>query len=178
MGGAISISANNDTAELITKIWGEVGAFETMPSMAALKYPPHLTFAIYDQIDVRQLQDTVKSLFSGVGCVRVIFDKLRYFDASPLVLWASPKEPDILRELHAEIHDRIDPMGCHELYRPANWIAHCTLGNNISDTSRADALAYAEADFQPFEVIFDSVDCISFPPVSVASQLALQQSNS
>ena len=45
---AVSVKSANATADAILSLWDQVGLFEDSPSMRALNYPPHITFAIYD----------------------------------------------------------------------------------------------------------------------------------
>ncbi|MFY0612941.1 MAG: 2'-5' RNA ligase family protein [Hyphomicrobiaceae bacterium] len=166
MAGAISLSANNDTSEHIEQLWREVGRFESAPSMSSLNYPPHLTFAIYQQIEVLLLQDAVDHVFRDVTPLSLTFDGTRSFDASP------QSQSDLL-QLHAAIHKRINPIGCHEHYQPDSWVPHCTLGAQITDSRRDEALEFAGKRIEPFNVVFDRVDCISFPPLQVVSSLKL-----
>ena len=75
--------------------------------MEELHYPPHFTFAIYDDIDIEQIRTAVSRVFEGLTPVKVIFDRIDYFDAQPLVLWASPRDPTRLQALHRSINRRI-----------------------------------------------------------------------
>ena len=48
MAIAINIRADNGSASQVERLWDQVAAFEDEPSMRALGYRPHFTFAIYD----------------------------------------------------------------------------------------------------------------------------------
>jgi hypothetical protein len=45
---AINIRSDNDSAGEIVRLWHQVAVFEAEPSMRALGYRPHFTFAIYE----------------------------------------------------------------------------------------------------------------------------------
>jgi 2'-5' RNA ligase len=173
MRGAIGLAANNQSSEPIYEHWERVGSFEDVPSMGALDYPPHFTLAIYDQIDGQQLVDVAGAISENASAIRIVFDRIRYFESSPLVLWASPRENARLQEMHQEVHKRIDPAICRENYRPNRWVAHCTLGTRVQATRRNDALSYAAAPIEPFEVVFDTIDCVEFPPVRLTDRITL-----
>jgi len=173
MGAAISIVANNDSQKRIVALWEQVAEFEATPSMHSLNYPPHFTFAIYQNIEADDLCETVKDVFSKTPQVRITFNNIRYFDASPLVLWASPEDNSELHHLHTALHNKIDSTLCDELYRPQHWIAHCTLGTNILEARRIDALSFASMPFEPFEVIFDTIDLIEFLPIRIVETITL-----
>ncbi len=173
MGSAIAISVNNDTGEHIKRLWRKMNEFEQEPSMEALCYPPHFTFAIYEDANIDHLGEAVSDVFGDVGMIHLEFDQIGHFDASPLVLWASPRNAEILADLHAAIHGRIDPTTCHEHYRTEMWVPHCTLATEIATSSREAALIFAEKDIAPFDVVFDAVDYISLPPVAIACRRSL-----
>ena len=51
MGSAVSIAADNGSADVIRDLWHHVSAWEASPSMEALNYPPHFTFAICKDLE-------------------------------------------------------------------------------------------------------------------------------
>lgn len=173
MGAAIGIVANNDSNERIIELWNKVSEFEDTPSMLSLNYPPHITFAIYPDIDVAHVCAAVRDVFAYTHQIRVGFDEIRFFDASPLVLWASPKDGFDLSQMHAAIHAKIDPELCDELYRPKQWIAHCTLATAILDVKREAAISFAATIFEPFDVVFDTIEVVEFPPVQIVERIVL-----
>jgi len=173
MGCAICVAASNSSKEKICNLWDGVSRFEKAPSMRALSYPPHFTFAIYSEMDVQELQDKLGNIFKGVLPISVTFDQIRHFDASPLVLWLSPKNNSALAALHSKIHSIVSQHQCSENYRPSRWIPHCTLATDILEAKRAEALKYASAKIDPLEVIFDRVDFIDYPPIRIAESIFL-----
>jgi 2'-5' RNA ligase len=174
MAFAISIKAVNDTAGLITALWDEVAHFESRPSMATLGYPPHLTLAIYNDVSPVRLRAALREAFDGIFPLRLTFTRLSIFK-DPLVLWADPSVPALLATAHARVHACIDPRLCHPHYRPGAWVPHCTLGTEIPENRREEAMAFAARPIQAFEVIFDVADCVSFPPLSVIDEQLLAQ---
>jgi len=147
--------------------------FEDQQSMRMLDYPPHITFAIYEHVDREILVNAARALAAQTGPICIIFDAIRFFDANPLVLWASPQDASKLRLLHATVHLQVSPAKCHEHYRPKAWIPHCTLGTHIQPEHRNRALAFADEPIEPFEVTFDRLDCVTFPPVRVVDSTML-----
>lgn len=173
MGGAIGIVATNSSKFLIEDLWKKVGIFEANPTMKALNYPPHLTFAIYPEIKMEELQNVARSIFNGQNELTLKFTELRCFENDPLVLYAHSSNVTKLTRLHTEIHRKIDPLHCDEYYRPDKWVAHCTLGTGILSEAREEALAFMSKSFEPIEVVFDAVDCIEYPPISITERIPL-----
>jgi 2'-5' RNA ligase len=172
MAFAICLKAANDTAEPIRTLWQEAARFEMRPSMASLDYPPHLTLAVYRDVAPDRLKAVLGDALAGTSALRVTFTRLRFFD-DPLVLWVDPSPSAPLAHLHARVHARIDPGLCHPHYRPGAWVPHCTLATQIPSERRADAIAFAARPIPAFEVVFDTADCVSFPPVVVIDERPL-----
>jgi hypothetical protein len=172
---AINIRADHASAGEIERLWGQVAAFEVEPSMRALGYRPHFTFAIYDppSISEKTAWDAMQAAVIDEPQLRIEFKRIRWFEGSPLVLWAEPTSNEALSRIHSSISAAIDPAHCRPHYRPGMWTPHCTLGTRIDDESRGDALAFARSFDRRIEVLFDVVDCVAFPPVRIISEQRL-----
>ncbi|WP_439364550.1 2'-5' RNA ligase family protein [Bradyrhizobium sp. DASA03005] len=175
MALAINIRSDDPSAKQIEALWDEVAAFESQPSMRALAYRPHFTFAMYDtpEITAEIAWDTMLRAVGGEGQLLVAFKRIRWFAGPPLVLWAEPEFDETLVRWHASISAAIDPAFCRLHYRPGNWRPHCTLGTQIADAKRDDAIAFAQSFDGSISVLFDVVDCVSFPPVRVVAEQGL-----
>lgn len=175
MALAINIRADNESAREIERLWKQVAMFEAEPSMRALGYRPHFTFAIYDgpEIDEKTAWDTMLAAVAGERQLRIVFKRIRWFQGSPLVLWAEPEADETLARIHGAIIAAIDPAHCRPHYRPGAWTPHCTLGIAIADERRDDAMAFARAFDRSIEVLFDVVDCVALPPVRIIAERKL-----
>lgn len=175
MALAINIRSDHSSAEQIEALWDEVATFENQPSMRALNYRPHFTFAVYDrpEITAKTAWEAMLRAIGGEGQLLVEFRRICWFEGPPLVLWAEPKVDETLARWHSSISAAIDPTFCRLHYRPGNWRAHCTLGTQIADGMRDDAIAFAQSFNRSITVLFDVVDCVAFPPVRVVEEHAL-----
>ncbi|MBR0790088.1 2'-5' RNA ligase family protein [Bradyrhizobium manausense] len=175
MALAINIRADNSSADEIERLWDQVGAFEATPSMRALRYRPHFTFAIYDgpAVDEETAWTAMLAAVAGETQLRIAFERIRWFEGSPLVLWAEPSVDEALARIHRAVSATIDPAHCRPHYRPGAWTPHCTLGTGIADERRDDAIAFARAFDRSIEVMFDVVDCVVFPPVRIVAEQRL-----
>ena len=170
---AISLKSVNSTADPIRSLWEQVSLYEGAPSMAALDYPPHITLAVYDDVDPALLKAALRRSFTGRPTLRLTFRRLCFFDSNPLVLWADSSPSPTLAEAYSAVHACIDPAKCHRRYRPGAWIPHCTLGTQIKYEHRAEAVAFTARSIETFDVLFDVADCVSFPPVAVLDEQTL-----
>ena len=170
---AVSLKALGPSAAPIHALWREAGAFEDVPSMAALGYAPHLTLAVYEAIAPERLVAVVAEAFAGMAAPAVAFAGVRRFDGPATVLWAAPEAPEALGDFHAAVHRVIDPALCHPHYRPGAWVPHASLATAVPAAARARALAWAARPRAPFTVVFDVVDAVRFPPVAVLAERRL-----
>ncbi|MEZ2222377.1 2'-5' RNA ligase family protein [Rhizobium sp. RCC_161_2] len=170
---AISLKCTNDTATPILDLWRKASRFETTPSMQALNYPPHLTLAIYGDIAPEQPLEVMRKVFRDTPSISVEFSGIHHFPNETLVLWARPIDDSVLRRMHQAIHRQIDPMLCHEHYRPGHWRSHCTIAMNIPKEQAAAALRWAAETPARFVVTFDIADYIGFPPVEILEEVKL-----
>ncbi|TIX91900.1 2'-5' RNA ligase family protein [Rhizobium sp. P44RR-XXIV] len=170
---AIVLKCSNASATPVTDLWREASRFETTPSMAALHYPPHLTFAVYQDIDVPLLFATAQKAFGNTPPLLVEFSGIDHFPNDMLVLWARPADDRVLRQMHHAIHEEIDPALCHEHSRPDRWQPHCTIAMKIKASAAEQALEWAAGTEARFTLTFDAVDCISFPPVEILREVKL-----
>jgi 2'-5' RNA ligase len=175
MAIAINLRADDASAGEVERLWDQVAAFEDEPSMRALGYRPHLTFAIYDspEIEAKTAWEAMLRAVNSDAQLRIAFKRIRWFSGPPLVLWAEPTSDPALARWHAAIGEAIDPAHCRPHYRPGAWTPHCTLGTRIADAKRDDAIAFARSFDQDITVLFDVVDCVTFPPVRVIAEQRL-----
>ena len=173
MKAAINLRCDNTTANPIYEIWEAVGAFEETPSMLSLEYPPHFTFAIYEVFDLKMLSATMGKISKNCQPITVKFSEISLFDVERLVLWLKAEDEAPLRNIHEQIHNMIDPSTCIDYYTPQIWQPHCTIGMNFGNKMREAALEFASRPFEPFDVKFDILDCVTYLPVTVHKEVNL-----
>ena len=173
---ALTVKSLDVTANAIMSLWDQASAFEDFPSMRALNYPPHISFAIYESPAAsEQLAIAmIAKIAEGRTAIELRFDRIRTFDGPPLVLWADPEPKTALRDIHDQIHAAIDPGLCHPHYRPGSWVPHCTLAMRICADRNTDAQAFANAFCGGLRVTFDIIDCVRLEPLNVAAESRLR----
>ena len=140
-----------------------------------MHYPPHITFAVFDQIEEGKLTSAVEALSSALSPVVVAFDRIRHFDTpSSIILWAAPADPSHLASIHRQLHGLFDRDHCRSNYLPEAWVAHSTLAVSVAPTKRREAMAFTEVKIATFEVVFDVIDCARFHPVEVIHETKLR----
>ena len=171
---AINIRSDDPSSHRIRALWQSASAFEKWPTMESLAYPPHITVAIYPEIDVPTLSSALEEAFGGMRKLIIPFRRLGYFESpDAIVLWASPEIPEVFRTAVAKVHTRIGIDRCAPYYRPEAWVPHCSLALSAGLDRRDAAIAFANRPIESFEVVFDLADCVSFLPVKVLQECRL-----
>src|SRR5258708_21965497 len=170
---ALGVKSVNASAGAIIALWDQVSIFEEVPSMRALNYPPHITFAIYDAPEVPKEMAiaAMERAAQGRSTIEITFNRIQAFDGPSLILWADPEPKEVLLEMHQKIHSAISPEFCRTHYRPRNWMPHCTLATRTAASRNADALTCAKGFRGGSRVIFDVADCIALQPLKVVAEI-------
>lgn len=170
---AVNIRADNASASAVRSLWDDCEQFETVPSMRRLRYPPHITLAVYDKLP-QGFPDTLGPVFAQTKRLEIKFQALGHFQAPHgIVLWVAPGDSDRLASLHESVHALIDPNLCRLNYQPGRWVPHCSIATAVDAGAQEAALQYAAEAIDPFVVIFDVADCVSFSPVKIMMETQL-----
>ncbi len=174
MAFSINIRSDNDSANAIRSLWRQCSALEKTPSMEALNYPPHITLAVFDEIDSRPLYAAFDAVFASVPPISLRFENLDHFvTPNAVVLWAAPSSSQQLKLVHHHLHSLLTAEQCRSTYLPGTWVPHCTLASTIASNRKVEAIDFARQAIDPFEVHFDVADCASFVPVEVLRERTL-----
>ncbi len=165
---AINLRSDHESAEAIRYLWEKCSSFEASPSMAALDYPPHITLAVYDEMNTELLFAALDEAVVGIPHLTIRFEHLGHFVAPhAIILWAAPTLNEGANLLYERAHSFINSGLCRPSYRPGIWVPHCSLATDIDPSRKAEAIDAANRPIEPFDVVFDVADCASFPPVEV-----------
>jgi 2'-5' RNA ligase len=170
---AVSIRSDNASSLPFHRLWDEAARFESRPSMRSLNYGPHITFGVYDRISLAEIDNFLREK-SKEKSIELLFEDIRYFNTSPLVLWMPPLPIHHLLQIHSSLHDRIDPSICHEYYRPGRWVPHCTIAFEVLERNRDRAISFAGCPIAPFTSVFDVVDLVRYHPLKVLLEYRLR----
>jgi 2'-5' RNA ligase len=170
---AINIKTTDASAAPLLGLTAEYRLLKASPTSVPSNYPPHITLAIYDNIPFADLRDALRHVFSGQPALHLRFTRIATFEQPSLVFWAAPELSEALNRAHASLHRLIDPALCHEHYRPNTWAPHCTLAMSLPSQAVSEARALAARTMQPFDVKFETADCVEFHPIQVIEECTL-----
>ena len=176
MGVALTLKATGRSARFIRDLWQRVGKFETAPSMAALGYAPHISFLVCDEAAPDELARIALPILREMPRLTVTFSRMDWFLTPRRVLWAAPDEHSVasLLAAHEALHAALPRVHCQPHYALRNWIPHCTLGLAFREDEFQAAERCAKQALAPTDVVFDTADVITFPPIKVFEEATLR----
>lgn len=142
--------------------------------MHSLQYPPHITLAVYDEIEHESLIKIIDKEIQDLPKLTVTFESFSYFETpQSIVICAKPIQHSGIAEFHKRLHSNTGIDNCRPSYRPGNWIPHCTLATDVEHRQREKVMALVNKGFKTFSVTFDAADCAYFKPVKVLHEWPL-----
>src|SRR6266702_7906393 len=103
MAFAITLLFSSEIADAVSARWTRLADAGLSRSMLDLKYPPHVTLAVYDALEVDAAVASLDRAFDNVGQIPVTSTEFSTFGTGSGVCYAAlAPSPDLMR-LHAAI---------------------------------------------------------------------------
>jgi 2'-5' RNA ligase len=164
MAFAVTLLFDADIAAAIAARWDLLAAEGISRSMLDLGYPPHVTLAVYDELDVEAAVVSLDRAFGGVAQAPVSLTGFATFGAGSGVCYAALEASPELDALHATI---MDAMGrpCRPHYQRGHWTPHCTLAVRMADAEMDRARGVLGPDWRAIAGVFEAAELVEFEPV-------------
>jgi hypothetical protein len=136
-------------------------------SYAALGFPPHISLASFDAVDVRTLESIIKDFSHDHHKFRVDMPSIGSFLTEKRVIFLAPALTRPLMEFHADFYRRLRQPGMvfDPMYGPGHWVPHCTLDLRLSAKEYSEKMALC-GEFEPIrKAAIESVGMIKYYPV-------------
>jgi len=172
---AAVIYFNEQTEKTIRDIWKSLNSPLLAPAMDEKGIRPHLTLAIYDQLECCSCQKALGYLKKQIHTINLNFTYFGIFHYSnPIVFMAPPLEKQ-LKNIHEQIHDCLQKRGSGpwEIYLHDNWVPHCTLA---MDFNKEQLPAVMERCLQlslPIKTPAVQIGIVEFDPIQPVFEIDL-----
>ncbi|MEX2541852.1 MAG: 2'-5' RNA ligase family protein [Trueperaceae bacterium] len=166
MALAVELYFDARTEEAVTALRGEVHAAGIAPSPALEGSRPHISLSVVETDDADLLAGVVSEFAEGAWQSKVRLGAVSSFASGQGVLYLAPVPTLSLLELHSWFHVCLRPAGLEsrQLYRPGQWIPHCTLEMGLSGSQLASAFDACWRSFNPIDGRLVAAGVVSFPP--------------
>ena len=102
------------------------------------KTRPHITMAVFNDIDEKKCIDLLKEFVKDVKAIPAFLDSVAMFNDTKVV-FLNPTMTKSMYQLHDDLYEKLkefDTQGW-EWYMPDGWVPHCTIALNGEDDDEA-----------------------------------------
>lgn len=147
------------------------------PAKIRIPLRPHITLGIYDTIDCDDCECRINEISFDLVMKSIEFISLGIFVNPDRVLFLSPVTNAILLHTHQLIHEELAPhtSGSWEIYKPGNWVPHCTIANDIEEQDLNKAVSVLADLVLPFKAGISQIGIVEFDPNQAIFQVDITE---
>jgi 2'-5' RNA ligase len=163
---AIPLYFDVKTESIIQSAWQELAEEGVAPYMFGSGIRPHLTLAIYRDIDHHACQTVLSSLIENLDTLKITFSYVGIFFTPAPVVFLAPTMTRELITLHETVNKLLDKVGDtpDPYYLPGQWVAHCTLAVEFDRGMVNRAVEIALKTALPLSGWAAELCLVEFPP--------------
>jgi 2'-5' RNA ligase len=164
---AVHLFFDANTEAAIKSVWKKLAETEIAPYLYRSANRPHLTLAIYQQLDLSACEQQLESFAAHRNPLPVTFQHLGIFSTTPTTVFLGSTVTVSLLALHAQVHERLRPLGTepHPYYLPGQWMPHCTLALELESRLITQVLDLGLQVPLPLNGEIAEIGVIEFRPV-------------
>ncbi len=151
----------------IRKIIHELAQKNIAPYMQAMSMQPHVTLAIYDDLECRTCESKISGLARKIHGFNLTFSFLGIFQSENPVVFLGPTITQELLSIHFRLHELLKDAAMHpwDLYRPGKWVPHCSLAVEFPAEKLPNAVQICRKLTLPLTIPVASLGVVQFEPV-------------
>lgn len=154
---AVELLFDAEAEAAVLQVWRDVRARTGSSVLFDLASRPHVTLAVYEERDGPRLDRAVRAF--PAPATPFLLSSAGAFPGDEGIAFLAPVVTDALLALHRRWHDA--SPGSHDLYRPGQWVPHCTVGVLIDAAARSEALEAARRAL-PIRGRFEEIALVAF----------------
>lgn len=161
--------------EAIHQIWDRLDNSGVKFKTDQRRFRPHITLAIFDEIDCDDYKSKIEKIAFSSNVTHLHLDHIGIFNKPDIVIFLAPPPGKELLALHKVIHDVLSnhTQGSWELYKPGNWVPHCTLANDLEISDLEQAIGICIEIPLPLSAKITQICIIAFDPIQQIFQVNL-----
>lgn len=166
MAIAVEMFFDHESDWAVRDLWQSLAGVNS--SMDEMNYTPHISLAVYDDIDLAALEGILASL-SRCLPLSLKLSATGLFPGQEGVLFLAPAPTEQLLDLHREYHSLAGnwAKSLWPHYRSGLWYPHCTLAVGLKDGEVSLALNLVRQDFAGLEIKVQSLAAVLYPAAKV-----------
>jgi 2'-5' RNA ligase len=173
---AVTLDLDPVAASRIEPLWDALERDTALPTTRRLGVRPHLSLAVYEELDPAALLARLDRFAQTLEPVAVSLASIGFFvDGPRATIFLGPVPDRVLLDLHGAFHhefaDCVDRCIAH--YRPLNWVPHLTLAQDVAADSLPQAVARLAAPMAAFSGTLDVLSVVRYLPVEPLARYVL-----
>lgn len=174
MGYAVELFLEDSAAEAIRKL------FELTDSlMLRIEASPHVSLAVFDNVDTSRLIDVVRSFAEDTQAFNIRLCSIGLFPSEENIVFLAPVVTTELLTLHKFFHDKLKAAGlCSDSnYLPGTWVPHCTITMEEQLLRTLETLKAIHMKKILGEYLISEIHVVEFRPVVNLASFRLLEEN-
>ena len=171
MGYAAGLFFDAVSSKTVTEYWRQIDS-----QYLRIGAVPHISLAVFDAVDIPLMEKIIMEFASKQEKIKLTMPSVASFLTVEKVIFLAPVVTRPLLELHKRFYELLTRYDTEydPLYRPGNWVPHCTLDMKLTADEYSEKLALC-GGFSPIEKAgMESVGLIEFQPVKEIFRYELQ----
>lgn len=163
---AIEMFFDEELDATIRSVWNKLAERKLAPYLAGCGSRPHVSLAVYDDLDVPTAEDRLKSFAASLAPFSMMMWNLGIFSSPPVVFYA-PQVTQGLLALHSKFHDHFQGLGQGpaEYYLPGRWVPHCALAVRVEPSRLPRVVDTCRKECPPVSGEVREIGIVRFLPV-------------
>ncbi len=163
---AVQLLLDKRAAAKVHGVWETLRDADVSSVMLDLQSRPHVTLAVYEDLEIQPFETQVKAFFASETSIDVPLSGVGTFHGTEGVIYCSPVVTPELLSLHERFHKRFDFLaeGAWAYYRPGSWVPHCTLAIHVPDEKRGKGIDIVLGAGLPTRTRLGAVSVAEFEP--------------
>jgi 2'-5' RNA ligase len=152
----------------LERVIHELAQTNVAPYLHNAKIPPHVTLAIYDDLDCQPCEQRIAGLAKETRGFDLNFSYLGLFHSESRVIFLGVTVKRELLSYHERLHALLKRDASHpwELYQPGNWVPHCTLATDFAEDETMHAMQICSSLQLPIDIRVASLGVVQFEPIT------------
>jgi 2'-5' RNA ligase len=163
---AVELVIDSPLADCVRDVWVEMARHELGADMLAEGATPHVTLAVFDQIETVRAPEVLAAFASHTAAIELEFAHIGTFPGG--IVFLGPIVVDELLEANRALHRAAAELSTSPwpYYLPRSWVPHCTLAEKLPPERVGDAVMLAHEILRfPLMSRLDSLQLVEFPPI-------------
>lgn len=180
MSYAINLYFNEEAEQSIMRLWESLALLNLGKCMSCTNGRPHITLAIYNDLDLTKAQEILGTLAQAVPSFELVFLQVGIFPLHKGTIFLTPNLTNDLFQVHGMLHAALAAWQGQgwDYYKPQIWHPHCTLSMETAVEDIPKVLGEILKDFRSIEVMIESIGIVSLDPIEYLGEFPLSGSPS